>query len=91
MQTEGGGPAMDTAPGKAGGNDGFGARLRRLRERRGLSNAEVVERTGLSRNTVTNAERDRHPPVLRTLKLLADAYSMDLSRIIDPNDDLTTD
>lgn len=70
---------------------GIGPRLRKLRERRGLSNAEVVERTGLSRNTITNAETGRFYPELATLRALAVVYRMPLARMLDDDDDLTTD
>lgn len=66
-------------------------RLMALRERRGLTNAEVAERTGLSRNTVRNAETGKYPPELRTLRALAEVYEVPLARLLDEADPLTDD
>ena len=69
-----------TDPGKAAMSDhpaSFGEILRRLRSAAGLSQEELAERAGLSRNGISNLERGRHPaPRLETVRLLADALAL---------------
>jgi len=47
--------------------------LRTMRRRRCLSQEDLAERIGVSRNAVQNWERDRRAPTFRNLRLLAEA------------------
>lgn len=49
----------------------FGATVRRLRERRGMRQADLAERIGLGRTSMTNLERGNQNPPLSVLPLLA--------------------
>ena len=52
----------------------FGELLRRLRRDAALSQEALAERSGLSRNGISDLERGLHPaPRLETVRLLADA------------------
>src|SRR5215213_1576680 len=69
-----------TDPGKAAMSDdpaSFGDMLRRLRSAAGLSQEDLAERAGLSRNGISNLERGATPaPRLETVRLLADALEL---------------
>jgi predicted ATPase/DNA-binding XRE family transcriptional regulator len=55
----------------------FGALLLRLRSAAGLSQEDLAERSGLSRNGVSDLERGlRQSPRLETVRLLADALAL---------------
>src|SRR5262249_32120460 len=51
----------------------FGARLKRLRERAGLSQEELALRAGLNRYSVIKWERDQHEPMWSSVLALARA------------------
>lgn len=54
----------------------FGAAVRRLREQRGITQAELAERVGLGRTSMTNLERGRQNPPLSLLPELARALGV---------------
>src|SRR5690349_21504567 len=55
----------------------FGELLRRLRNAAALSQEELAERAGLSRNGISDLERGLHPaPRLETVRFLADALRL---------------
>jgi non-specific serine/threonine protein kinase len=55
----------------------FGEVLRRLRSAAALSQEELAERSGLSRNGISDLERGLHPsPRLETVRLLADGLAL---------------
>ena len=55
----------------------FGARLRRLREAAGLTQEELAERAGLSRNAISSLERgERKRPYPHTVRSLAEALGL---------------
>lgn len=54
----------------------MGDRLRKAREDAGLSQAELADRIGISRNTVGNAEIGDRTPLLVTLRAWADVTSV---------------
>lgn len=54
----------------------FGAAVRRLRERRAITQAELAERVGLGRTSMTNLERGRQNPPLSLLPELARALGV---------------
>jgi transcriptional regulator with XRE-family HTH domain len=63
MGREGGAVAEET----------FGARLKRLRERAGLSQGHLAERAGVNRYSVIKWERDEHEPMWSSVLALARA------------------
>jgi len=54
----------------------FGRKLKALRERRGVSQAELAERAGLSREYVNKLEAGKYDPTLGTLGCLAKALGV---------------
>lgn len=52
-------------------------RLRELRERASLSQMELAERSGVSRATIADLERDKRTPHPRTRRKLAEALGVD--------------
>lgn len=48
----------------------LGARLAALRDARGLTQSEAAERAGLSRNTLSRAERGDNPTLATLIRLL---------------------
>jgi len=55
----------------------FGALLRRLRSAAGLSQEELAERAGVSRNGISDLERGlSHTPRFETVRLLADGLAL---------------
>ncbi len=51
----------------------FAAALTRIREKRGLLQAELAEATGLHQTAINHFEKGRRTPHIRNLMLLADA------------------
>ena len=60
----------------------FGKQLRDLRKQARLSQADLAERVGLSRTSVTNIERGRQHLPLHMVFLLADAVGVDPTKLI---------
>jgi transcriptional regulator with XRE-family HTH domain len=58
----------------------FGSHLRALRERAGLSRAEVARRAGVPTSTLRNWEADRGTPGLPTLTRLAKVLGVAVER-----------
>lgn len=52
----------------------FGMRLKELREKRGLTQAEAGKRMGLSRTGLANYERNTSQPSVDVLKTIASFY-----------------
>lgn len=59
-----------------------GESLRNIREMRGLSMQDVVEKTGISNATLNRYEHDKNYPTLFNLILLADTYKVTLDRLV---------
>ncbi|MFZ5898761.1 MAG: transcriptional repressor LexA [Bacillota bacterium] len=53
-----------------------GANIRQARERFGISQRRLAARTGLSSQFISDIERGRTPPSIKTLKLIADALNV---------------
>lgn len=53
----------------------FAENLRKIRERRGLSQNELAEMTELSQGAISKFESGKTKPNPRTLKILADALN----------------
>lgn len=60
-----------------------GDRLRKAREAAGLEQRELAERAGISRATISNAERGIGNPNLATLQAWADATGVPVSWLVD--------
>lgn len=60
----------------------FGATVRRLRDARGMTQAELAERVGLGRTSMTNLERGNQNPPLSMLPLLAHGLGLSASELI---------
>jgi transcriptional regulator with XRE-family HTH domain len=54
----------------------IGENLRRLRERRYLTQRELAEKAGVSADTIVKLEQDRWEPRLRTIRKLAQALDV---------------
>jgi transcriptional regulator with XRE-family HTH domain len=52
------------------------------RARKGLSQAELAERAGISRDTLSRIERGEADPTLNVLSRLADALSVDVAELL---------
>ena len=59
------------------------SRLRKLREQRGLTQAQLADAAGLSRQYVARLERAMQDPRFSTLEKLARALRVKVSRLID--------
>jgi transcriptional regulator with XRE-family HTH domain len=55
----------------------IGGKLRRLRERRLLTQAQLGERAGVNRDQVSRIERDEVEPRFSTIHKLAEALDVD--------------
>lgn len=56
--------------------DEFGVRLRAAREAKGLSQAELAEKSGLQPSAISHFETGRRAPSFDNLKVLADTLSV---------------
>jgi transcriptional regulator with XRE-family HTH domain len=57
-------------------SESFGDRLRRVREEKRLSQADLAERTGFQPSAISHFESGRRAPSFDNLKRLADALSV---------------
>ena len=62
--------------------DGVGPRLKRLRSIRGVSLADLAERTGISKSTLSRLETGQRKPSLELLLPLAQAYGVPLDELV---------
>jgi transcriptional regulator with XRE-family HTH domain len=60
----------------------LGARLRALREARGLSQSELARRSGVRRTYLIALERGQHDPTLATLQRLAQGLGMNAADLV---------
>jgi transcriptional regulator with XRE-family HTH domain len=61
----------------------MGTTLRRLRRKRGLSQAELADKADLSREYVNKLEAGRHDPPLSTILALAKALRVRAGRLLE--------
>lgn len=64
-----------------------GDRLRKARERKGISQLEVSNRTNINNKTLSRYENGKSEPDFSTLKLLAELYDVTISYFFDENTD----
>ena len=65
--------------------DGFARRLRKLRDRRGISRRALAELCGLSRNTIDRYERGERVPSLTDAAVLADFFGVTIDYLYGRN------
>jgi transcriptional regulator with XRE-family HTH domain len=78
-------PGKETAQqeGSAAPLETLGARVRELRLARGWSQQRLADETGLCKDAVTRIERGTRKPRLETLKQIAAAVGLPLTKLID--------
>jgi len=64
----------------------IGGKLRRLRERRLLTQAELGDLAGVNRDQVSRIERDEVDPRFSTIRKLAAALDVDPSELVEDPD-----
>lgn len=71
---------------KIGGwkSTGFGARLRELREERGLSQAQLSNLAGCHANTLAKLERGEHEPQWPFVLILAQTLGVGVQAFVEP-------
>lgn len=60
----------------------FGAHLRELRLKKGLSQVELANKGGFDRNYIGMVERGERNPALKNLVRLAEALDVDLPQLV---------
>ena len=64
----------------------FGERIRQLRKSDNLSQEQLAEITGLHRNYIGMVERGERNPSLLNINILAQAFQLSLSQLLDLTD-----
>ena len=64
----------------------LGERIRRLRDERYLSQAELALKAGISRAVLSRLENDLAVPIQRTVRKLAEALGVSPHELADPRD-----
>ncbi len=60
----------------------FGARLRSLRKRRGMTQVELADYLGLRRTYVSDLERGKRNVSLVTLQIIARGFGLSVSKLL---------
>jgi transcriptional regulator with XRE-family HTH domain len=60
----------------------LGRRVKRLRKRRGWKQADLAAHSGLGRVFLSNLERGKHNPKLKTLQILAGSFDLTISQLL---------
>ncbi len=68
----------------------FGERLRKVRESKGLNQAQLAEKSGLQPSAVSHFELGRRSPSFDNLKRLADALSVTIDYLLGRQHEPTT-
>jgi transcriptional regulator with XRE-family HTH domain len=76
-------PAPDDVPALSGVLDAVGPRLRALRQKRGVTLAQLSESTGISVSTLSRLESGQRRPTLELLLLLSRAHQVPLDELVD--------
>jgi transcriptional regulator with XRE-family HTH domain len=63
--------------------DVMAKRIRELRDKRGLSQRELAERSGVSREYIARIELGQHDPTISTLERLAAALGVRVRRLLE--------
>lgn len=67
----------------------FSDELKKLRKRDGLSQAELADKIGVSRSTISMYENGQREPDFETLEYLADVFNVPMSMLINGNSPAT--
>ncbi|HEX9585409.1 MAG TPA: cupin domain-containing protein [Gammaproteobacteria bacterium] len=70
---------LNTVKNESGGNPQIGARLRAIREERGLSQRELARRAGVTNATISLIEKNKSSPSVSSLKKVLDGIPMSLA------------
>lgn len=62
---------------------GIGVKIKRLREKRGLTQEQLAKKTGLHLTTVGKIEANMRKPTLETRKKLAKALRVSIMELLD--------
>src|SRR5438445_13452744 len=62
--------------------ESFGEKLRKIREDKGLSQAELANKAGFQPSAISHFESDRRSPSFDNLKKLADALSVTIDYLL---------
>jgi XRE family transcriptional regulator, regulator of sulfur utilization len=60
----------------------FGARIRRLRERRGWGQEDLAAHSGIGRPFISRLENGKREPCLRSMETLARSFDMSISQFM---------
>ena len=60
-----------------------GGNIKKLRKARGLSQFDFAKKIGISRNYVSELERDKRSPSVRTLKSIADKLDIPITLLLE--------
>jgi transcriptional regulator with XRE-family HTH domain len=61
----------------------FGAKIRELRSRKGWSQVEMADLLAINRGYLSELETGKRDPSLTVLKILADGFSISLSKLLE--------
>lgn len=61
----------------------IGREIRKNRNAKGMTQDELAEKIGISRNYVSDLENDRYMPSVKTLSKIAVALQMDLNFLLE--------
>lgn len=64
----------------------FAKRLKEARLSAGLTRPQLVEKSGVSKNSIFNLEHEKHIPNLYTIVALADALGVSLDWLVGRNE-----
>jgi len=64
----------------------LGERIRRLRDERYISQAELAEKAGVSRAVLSRIENDLATPIQRTVRKLAEALGVGPHELAEPSE-----
>src|SRR5262245_59463742 len=67
---------------------GVGAKLRAAREKAGLSQQQAAERSGVHAINISKFENDKSTPTLATLYKFAEAYGVDVCKLLPDCDEV---
>jgi transcriptional regulator with XRE-family HTH domain len=60
----------------------FGDRLRKLRESRGWTQTDMAVHLGMDRSFISDLERGKREPCLRSLEIIADGFQTSLPKLL---------
>lgn len=70
-------------------NETFGARLKRIREQRGLSQSDLAKKAGMQPSAIAHFEADRRKPSFDNARALANALDISADYLLGTNEATT--